>query len=232
MESIKPKGYWTKDRCMEIAKESKTLKNWFTQSESSYRISKKRGWFEDCRKLIEGERHFNWTLEECKLDALKYDCRKNWQTHGIAGYTAAFRANWLEECCIHMKRPSGISLAEKKLFSQIKEHFPNVVRVSFSNKGILEDKPHIKRFMLDLFIPNLNKGIEFDGTYWHSFPAQFNSKNRRGWPIDDIKNYQKIKDAFFNKLGIEVLHISEEDWIKDSQMCLNECLSFLRKVIK
>ncbi len=86
-------------------------------------------------------------------------------------------------------------------------------------------KPHIKGFDIDIYIPELRKGIEFDGTYWHSFSGL--SRSRIDWPHEDIENYHQIKDKYFLSKGIHAFHVIEEDWIINKEKCIKECLEFL-----
>lgn len=67
----------------------------------------------------------------------------------------------------------------------------------------------IPPFELDIYIPSLNKAIEFDGFYWHSFP-------------DAIKR-DKYKNRLCTKKGIQLLRIPEMDW-KNSQEVTKEVI--------
>ena len=71
----------------------------------------------------------------------------------------------------------------KNLGLEVKEN------IRFNNKEI------------DIFIPPLNIGIEYDGCYWHS---------------DDRKprNYHLDKTKTFEKLGIQLIHVFDTDDIK------------------
>jgi hypothetical protein len=53
---------------------------------------------------------------------------------------------------------------------------------------------------LDIFIPDKNIGIEFDGLYWHSETVIKN------------KNYHLDKTEKCKKKGIQLLHIFEDEW--------------------
>ena len=86
-------------------------------------------------------------------------------------------------------------------------------------------KPHIQRFEIDIYVPELNKGIEFDGTYHHSFDGL--RRSRKHWPVKDVKNYHKIKDSWFLSTGIEILHIKEKDWMENKEKCIKKCFDFL-----
>src|SRR5208283_2181350 len=102
-----------------------------------------------------------------------------------------------------------------------------IIRTFFSSARTLRDrkvkikgKPYMKGFQIDIFIPELNLGIEFDGKRWHSFEQMRKDKRKAKWSDDDIRNYHEIKDAWFATKGITILHIKEEDWLKDKQACI------------
>lgn len=68
---------------------------------------------------------------------------------------------------------------------------------------------------LDIYLPEINKAIEFNGAYWHSLPkATF---------------YDKIKKDQCEKLGINLLVIDESNWLKDKNTCLKNIKYFLAK---
>lgn len=120
----------------------------------------------------------------------------------------------------------GYSRMEKDLFDIIKSYYPSTKKTKIRNIKI-KGKPHIKGFDIDIFIPELNMGIEFDGSYYHSINGLKRSYPK--WPLQDIKKYHTIKDKYFKSFGIEILHISEKEWIKDKDKCVLRCLNFLRK---
>jgi len=61
---------------------------------------------------------------------------------------------------------------------------------------------------LDIYLPDINKAIEYNGVYWHS------------------DRYTKIKDKIkrdqCNELGIDLLVIDENIWTTDKSSCLNQ----------
>ena len=57
---------------------------------------------------------------------------------------------------------------------------------------------------LDIWVPKLNKAIEFNGKYWHSFKDKIIR--------DKIKTKQCVKK------GIKLLVIKEQDWINNKNM--------------
>lgn len=121
---------------------------------------------------------------------------------------------------------TNASIAELELFDAIRAVFTNTKKFR-DTKVVILNKPHIKGFHIDMFVPELKKGVEFDGTYWHSFEAMRKNTKKRRWPDDDIRNYHEIKDAHFLSKGIQILHIKEEDWNLDKEACIQRCLAFL-----
>jgi len=78
---------------------------------------------------------------------------------------------------------------------------------------------------IDIFLPELNIGFEFNGLYWHS------EKYRD-------KNFHLNKTKFFENKGIRIIHIWEDDWdlkrdIIKSQiknwLCVNNDKIYARK---
>ena len=94
----------------------------------------------------------------------------------------------------------------------------------------IPNKPYIYGFDIDIFVPELMRVIEFDGIYWHSFEQMRNDKRKAKWSDEDILNYHEIKDDYFASKGITILHIKEEDWLKDKKACINTCLKFLNLI--
>ena len=71
----------------------------------------------------------------------------------------------------------SISKGEKRIFSFLKENNFNV-----------QQQKCIERKMFDLFIPELNMLIEYDGDYWHSKPDRIEN--------DKLKNNIAIRNNF------------------------------------
>lgn len=115
------------------------------------------------------------------------------------------------------------SKKEKIVLSFVKQYFPSA-KPHFVGK-IIKGK-HRTGYYLDIFVPELNKGIEFNGTYWHSFEV-LKRKRSNGWTISEIKNYHEDKRKHFAKHGIKYLNIQEKEWDKNKSKCLTYILKFL-----
>jgi hypothetical protein len=164
------------------------------------------------------------TKESALQEALKYNTRNSFKNGSPSEYSAARRMNLLEEVCHHMKKKSTVSVAERELLGVIKAIFLSARELKV-RKIKIKNKPHIKGFDIDIFISDLSRGIEFDGTYYHSFNGL--KRSRPNWPDEDLRNYHDLKDQYFATKGIRVLHIKEEEWKKDKEDCIKRCLIFL-----
>lgn len=183
-----------------------------------------------CSHMIEyaGENHhnFKWTNEDLHIEALKYKTIAEFQKGNRSAYGLARNRNIFDEICSHMKPSRGSSLAEKELFAIIKNTYPSAKTLR-DMKVRIEGKPYIHGFDIDIYIPGLNLGVEFDGTHYHSFEYMRKTKAKSKWSDDDIRNYHEIKDSWFAGKGIKILHIKEEDWKANKNFCIQECLDFL-----
>lgn len=64
-------------------------------------------------------------------------------------------------------------------------------------------------YEIDVYLPELNLGFEFNGLYWHS---------------DKFKDkfYHIDKTNFFNERGIRIIHIWEDDWVFRRDIILSQ----------
>ena len=78
---------------------------------------------------------------------------------------------------------------------------------SINIKHIISDKEICKPKELDIYIPDHNLAIEFDGLYWHS------------------ENQGKDRNYHFNKThkcaeqGVHLIHIFEDEWLNNKEIC-------------
>jgi hypothetical protein len=84
---------------------------------------------------------------------------------------------------------SGTSLLEKELLEYIRENYNGIIIENYKNK--LE---------IDIYLPELKIGFEFNGLYWHS-------------ELYKDKNYHLNKSDYFSNIDIQIVHIWGNDWI-------------------
>jgi very-short-patch-repair endonuclease len=230
---------WNYEELKNEAFKYKTRGEFQKKSNSAWQVARNRKLLDEiCSHMPrrvdsknENHHEFKWSLDFCKQEALKYTDRTEFSIKSRGAYRSALRQKFLDNICSHMKIGGPSSTLEKDLFKSIKNIYPKTqtLRVRASRKeNLIELKPHIQGFELDIYIPELRKAIEFDGKYWHSVKGL--KRSREHWPEEDLEAYHKIKDEYFKSKGIEILHVREEEWLKNKQACIDKCLEFLGKI--
>jgi very-short-patch-repair endonuclease len=100
-----------------------------------------------------------------------------------------------------------ISKKEQALFLEVQKVYPEAIN---NTRKLLKNH----RYELDIFIPNLNKAVEFDGDHWHAFPDAI----RR-----DTEKNEQCAEA-----GITLHRVEESDWDKDKDAVVKNVLEFLK----
>jgi very-short-patch-repair endonuclease len=223
---------WTLEKLTEEASKYQTIGQFKKNSPSAYQIAHRRGIIYDiCVHMPkhvdqsgENAPHFRWTTEMLLEEANKYQTRSQFVRDSASAYYTALERGMLETVCSHMIRMGSTSLPETELLDWIKTIYPNA-RKNRDRNVFIKNKDHIKAFEIDIFIPELKLGIEFDGSWTHSFDGL--KRGRSHWPEEDLRDYHQIKDSWFASKGIQILHIKEEDWNLDKEACIKRCLDFL-----
>lgn len=73
------------------------------------------------------------------------------------------------------------------------------------------------RFFLDFYVEDINKVIEFDGKYWHDGGPRAN----------DAKD--RFREETLKSLGFNIYHVKENDYRKDKDATIQNCLEFLEE---
>jgi hypothetical protein len=87
------------------------------------------------------------------------------------------------------------SKSEKEIFQFIKSFFPDAIE-NYRNKNFKE---------VDIYIPSKNFAIEYNGSYWHSFPRK----------SDDYHLQKTLKCQYE---GIQLFHIWEWEWLNQRNL--------------
>lgn len=220
MTSVKKVLKHTKETVAIDALKYKTKREWCVNDAGSYLAAVKNGWIHDVCKHMQNKRRPTPTFDEIKKAALKYNSRGEWDSKDRRTCNQARKLKCLDDVCQHMLG-GGRSGPETEILKMLKKVFPSTMSKTFKNNN--SNFP-LKRYELDFFIPEINKGIEFDGKYWHSFEALSKRKNLTK---EQAKNYHKDKDAFFLSIGIEIFHIKEEDWYSNKEKIKHDLAYFL-----
>lgn len=117
----------------------------------------------------------------------------------------------------------GKSRPEEFIASKIKEYYNK--KVDINNINTIKNE-RTNRFMeLDIYIPDIKLAIEYNGKYWHTDKM---IKTRSEGKFNTAQEYHDFKTKMCEKENIHLIHIDENDWLKDSNKILEE----LEKEIK
>jgi len=104
------------------------------------------------------------------------------------------------------------SFYEKEIVSLVKSIYDGVI---VENDRTIVKNPITNRMLeLDIYLPDIKKAIEFNGTYWHS---DENTKQ---------KDIQKIQQC--SKRGIKLLVVTDTEWKRDKDIIKN-IKNFIKK---
>lgn len=218
-----PKGFWVTENIQAEALKYTRRCDFLKSASGAYDAANTLGVLDKICSHMDTARAA-WTPEDLKEEAKKYTQRSTFMKGSSGAYGASINLGILDEVCSHMVVVGGVSVAETSLLSEIQKKYPKAQKL-IDRKVNIENKPHIQGFHVDIYIPELRKGIEFDGDYWHSVSGL--SRSREDWPKEDLENYHKIKDEHFDRKGIQILHVSEKEWASDQKRCISKCFSFL-----
>ena len=216
---------WTEEAILKDAKKYNSIAEWRKNS-SAYGAAIKKGLLNKATGHMARWVHpiTKWTTSAILEDAKKYKTKIEWIQNSSSAYSLACERGLLEKATSHMKRVGGTSKPEQNILALVKQHYPKAQVLRDRNVSI-PDKSHITGFEIDIYIPELRKGIEFNGKYWHSLQGL--KRGRTNWPEHDLKNYHLIKTEHFKKKGIEILHIDEKEWLKSQDKCIVKIKQFI-----
>src|ERR1035437_9225607 len=222
--------FWTKEEVLEEALKYHHRLEFQIKNKNAYNSATRMGILDRaCHHMRTPDRKprpLKWTLEMLLTEALKYTRRVDFMSYSATAYSTCVKRGILEQTCSHMKKSAISSFPERELMDAIKKIHSSAKTLN-CRKIKIEGKPHIRGFDIDIFIPELNMGIEFDGEYYHSFVGL--KRTRSHWPDEDLINYHQIKDDYFTSVGIKILHVKEEDYFLYKEACIKLCLEFLSK---
>lgn len=119
--------------------------------------------------------------------------------------------------CAHCARTRK-SGPELEIFEYIKTIHPNCV----NRVRPLEDS----RLELDIFLPELGLGIEYNGLYFHRDGDELADKYSGKMAS---KTSALIKTELFSKIGIRLVHIFEDEWLEKKDLVKAKLASLLGK---
>ncbi|HSG30473.1 MAG TPA: hypothetical protein VLB82_02900, partial [Thermodesulfobacteriota bacterium] len=151
-EAIKPKGYWTKERCKEAALRCEIKKVFKKKYRGAYEVSLKNDWLDEVIKPS-----IFWTKDKCRKTAILCKLRSEFNKKYPGAYNASRKNKWLDEVCSHMntkkRKQLGYWTKEKckkaalecKHKGEFNNTYPRAYTISRKNKWLDELCIHMNR---------------------------------------------------------------------------------------
>jgi hypothetical protein len=115
-----------------------------------------------------------------------------------------------QRCPVCKHKQQG-SKQEKELLKYVKSIYNGIV---IPNDFNTIRNPETKKMLeLDIYLPGINKAIEYNGTYWHK--------------KDVVKNRDYIKKKQCKRNGVSLLIVTEDVWLYDNECCKNNINKFI-----
>lgn len=89
--------------------------------------------------------------------------------------------------------------------------FSDFIKSAYNGKVITNTRSIIKPYELDVYLPDINKAFEYNGTYWHQEGVTR--------PI----GYHQMKTDMCSDKGIKLMYVWEEDWTNNKRF-IKECI--------
>lgn len=161
----------------------------------------KENYLEEILIITKEENNYKWLENYKDNNKLKHKIK-----HLLCGNIYEVRPNDFQRgyrcplCSINNERFKE----ENNVYEFIKNHYNGKIIQNYRNK-----------YEIDIYLPKLKKGFEFNGSYWHSTKI-----------IKD-KNYHINKKNYFKEKGIDVYFIDEIDWKNKNKLIKNKILYIL-----
>lgn len=118
-----------------------------------------------------------------------------------------------EICTICNPLNSPVSSSEKELLSFVQEIYKREILVN--------TRQIIKPYEIDIYLPELNLAIEYNGDYWHGNPKFYNSTDyikQKKASVSEIWETDALKKNLCEKKNIKLVTIWETDWVNKKEV--------------
>lgn len=125
-------------------------------------------------------------------------------------------------CSFCQPKPKQTSFRESEFKAFIKEIYKNTILEN--DRNILKGKE------IDIYLPDLKLGLEFDGIYWHADSRFYKEDEiiyRKGLTAKQIWEKDVLKDKLAESVGIRLIRIKEYDWLNDNENIKNYITSII-----
>ncbi len=141
--------------------------------------------------------------------SLSFNCKECNSNFDILPYQFYYRTNSGLNICTKC-----FPISENASISQIELY--NFITKNYNGEVILDCKNIINPYEIDIYIPELELGFEFNGVWWHSDKFK-----------QDNYHFKKYELSIIN--NIQLITIWEDDWVKNREICESFVLNKLCK---
>lgn len=159
-------------------------------------------------EFITDHDHFK-EIQKREHNILKCKCHKCNKDFEINYQTFIRRSELCADLCPYCSNYSGRSAREHSVLKFILNHYDKTVIQNC--RTVLKNKHE-----LDIYLPEFNLAIEFDGLFWHS-------------EVNKDKNYHLKKTEECIEKGIKLIHIFEDEWEFHRDIVESRLLAMLGK---
>ena len=105
----RPSGYWTKEKCAEVAKQYSLTSEFCRQHGNLYTKAKREGWFYEITSHMTDDTQTyaprgHWqSKENCAKEAKRYTTKHAFKKGSRGAFASARKNGWLEDICEHME---------------------------------------------------------------------------------------------------------------------------------
>ena len=147
--------------------------------------------------------NLNYISYENGVNIFRCDCGENhnFQISTDDYYGRIKSGNKLCTVCYPISDLSSIK--EKMLLDYIRGIYSSEIITNWRDK-----------YEIDIYLPDLKLGFEFNGLYWHS--NKFKESN-----------YHLNKTNYFKERGIRIIHIWEDDWVHKNEIIKSQIKNWL-----
>lgn len=137
-------------------------------------------------------KEYHHSTKEISVECKSCICGKGKYRTSVRLFRQRINVNGIHPCINMNPIKTGISTYHEDIMKWIKSI--GDFKIEQNNRNILSGKE------IDIYLPDYNFGIEFNGVYWHS-------------ELYKEKEYHQQKSILANERGISLFHIWEDDWL-------------------
>ena len=121
--------------------------------------------------------------------------------------------------CPYCCKGKQFSSYEKEILEFVKSCYSGTIEEN--NRNIIINKAGNTYMEIDIYLPDISVGIEFNGKYFHT--DEKIRENRRGF--NSAQEYHDYKTLKCKEKGITLIHIDENDYINNKELVFEEIKS-------